>query len=574
MNDKAGILIRVSTARQGERGASVKTQRQDCLAYVERQGWQVVMIEEDHASGVSFDRPGFRKLADAAKEGVIDKLVVYSLDRFGRGDMLSALTELRDFEDTGCEIHSIKDDGLVESSLIRNIKLAIAEDFSRQLSDKVTRNMTYRAEQGKWMSCAPFGYRIIPAPDGIGRTLEPDPDTAWAIPELFRLADEGQPETTLVGFARKHTLRSSRTPPGRTLCRSSIRRMLENPVYVGKVLWNRRGHGRFRPKGTRSGDEIVVAEGLHPALVDEETFNRVQARLKQRKTYKTYTKRNFFLIDGLVYCGKCGSKMRGSSHAIKGRLYRYYYCASRHDLYSCDQPRVSADTVDEQVRAIIDERFKVSNVTTDAAVKLLVGQRDALQKGFGDIRARLERRRDELRRKQERTLDELMKEGLSGDRRGALERLLQAYEQELEAIGHELGSLRPQGEQLNDIEQAIEWFQDLSLAETMLRDDDNADGLAATHRVTKTSAECWGVNEISAWQRLARQFIHRAEIEGRLGDGRVRIEWSATAQSILQEEEEVLKLTRTVRRTAGERSAARSAPAPPLAPRETCRRRC
>ncbi len=45
MNDKAGILIRVSTTRQGERGASVKTQRQDCLAYAERQGWQVVMIE-------------------------------------------------------------------------------------------------------------------------------------------------------------------------------------------------------------------------------------------------------------------------------------------------------------------------------------------------------------------------------------------------------------------------------------------------------------------------------------------------------------------------------------------------
>jgi len=329
--------------------------------------------------------------------------------------------------------------------------------------------------------------------------------------------------------------------------------MLENPVYVGKVFWNRRGHGRFRPKGKRSGNDVVAAEGLHTALVDEETFNRVQTRLKQRRTYKTYTKRNFFLIDGLVYCGKCGSKMRGSSHAIKGRRYRYYYCASRHDLYSCDQPRVSADRVDEQVWAIIDERFKVSNVTTDAAVKVLVGRRDALRKGFGDIRARLERRGEELRRKQERTLDELMREGLSSGRRGALERLLQTYEQELDAIGHELRSLRPQDEQLRDIEQAIEWFQDLALAETILRDDDNADGLAAARHVTKTSAECWGVNEISAWQRLARQFIHRAEIEGRLGDGRVRIEWSSTAQSILHEEEEVLKLARTVRPTAGAR---------------------
>ena len=557
MNDKAGILIRVSTTRQGERGASVKTQRQDCLAYAERQGWQVVMIEEDHISGVSFDRPGFRKLAAAAKEDVIDKLVVYSLDRFGRGDMLTALSELQGFDDAGCEIHSIRDGGLVEDSLIRDIRLAINKDFSRQLSDKVSRNMTYRAEQGKWMSGAPFGYRIVTAPDGIGRTLEPDPDTAWAVPELFRMADEGQTETALVGFARKHSLRSSRTPPGRTLSRSSIRRMLENPVYVGKVLWNRRGHGRFRPKGKRSGNDIVAAEGLHTALVNEETFNRVQARLGQRRTYKTYTKRNVFLVDGLVFCGKCGAKMRGSGHTIKGRKYRYYYCANAHDRYACDQARISADRVDEQVRAVIDERFNVANVTTDAALKVLVERRDSLRKGFGDVRVRLERRREELGRKQERTLNELMNEGLTDIRRGALERLLQAYEQELDAIGHELRSLRPQGEQLRDIEQAIEWFQDLALVETTLSDDDNTDGLAAARHVTKTSAECWGVNEISAWQQLARQFIHRAEIEGRLAEGRIRIEWSATAQSILHEEEKVLQLTRTVLPTAGTRWAAR-----------------
>ena len=104
MDEKAGILVRVSTTRQGERGASVETQRADCSDYTERQGWKVEMVEEDHASGVTFDRTGFRRLADAAKTGTISKLVVYSLDRFGRGDMLSALTELRGFEDAGCEI--------------------------------------------------------------------------------------------------------------------------------------------------------------------------------------------------------------------------------------------------------------------------------------------------------------------------------------------------------------------------------------------------------------------------------------------------------------------------------------
>ena len=95
MGDKAGILIRVSTTRQGERGASVETQRQDCMSYCERMGWLVSMIEEDHQTGTNFDRAGYQKLAKAAQESTIDKLVVWSLDRFGRGEMLSALTELR-----------------------------------------------------------------------------------------------------------------------------------------------------------------------------------------------------------------------------------------------------------------------------------------------------------------------------------------------------------------------------------------------------------------------------------------------------------------------------------------------
>src|SRR5439155_25837863 len=109
MDENVGILVRVSTARQGERGASVETQREDCTAYCERQGWQVVMVEEDHQSGTGFDRAGYRRLLSAAREGRIQGVVVRDLSRFGRGDFGATAREFEEFRGVGCFIASAQD---------------------------------------------------------------------------------------------------------------------------------------------------------------------------------------------------------------------------------------------------------------------------------------------------------------------------------------------------------------------------------------------------------------------------------------------------------------------------------
>ena len=558
-----GILIRVSTKKQGEYGASLETQRADCAAYCEHQGWRVALVEEDHQTGTDFDRTGYQRLLAAAKEGRIQGVVVRDLSRFGRGDLGATIAEFEEFRTAGCLVASANENIVLQPTdfLAGRLDVGLHVLFnsyrSWEIAKNVHPNMARRVSEGKWVSGAPFGLRVIPAPDGRGRTLEPQADMAWAVPELFKMADEGQPETALVAFARKHGLRSSRTPPGRTLSRTSIRRILENPVYIGKVVWNRRGNGRFRPKGKRPDNEIIVAEGLHPALVDEETFNRVQARLKERRTYKTYTKRNVFLLDGLVYCAKCDAKMRGSSHTTKGRQYRYYYCTNRHDLYSCDQPRVSADRVDEQVRALIEETFSVPNVTLEAAYETLDKRRNSLREGFAQLRIRLERRRDELKGKLDKLLSESMNEGHSPARIASIERLLQGCEEELEAVQHELRSLRPEDEQLRDIDEAVGWLEGFGRAERVFKNEGREQGAAKMRYLIEKTAKRREAHDPAAWQRVARQFIHRLEIEGRLGDGRVRIEWSSTAQSILHEEEEVLKLTRTVPPSPGASSAVR-----------------
>src|SRR5439155_2681843 len=150
MDENVGILVRVSTARQGERGASVETQREDCTAYCERQGWQVVMVEEDHQSGTGFDRAGYRRLLSAAREGRIQGVVVRDLSRFGRGDFGSTAREFEEFRVAGCFIGSALDGVILQPTehlakrLDVGINVLVNGYYSAMLSENVPPNMERR----------------------------------------------------------------------------------------------------------------------------------------------------------------------------------------------------------------------------------------------------------------------------------------------------------------------------------------------------------------------------------------------------------------------------------------------
>ena len=409
MNDRAGILIRVSTARQGERGASVETQRQDCMSYCERMGWLVAMIEEDHQTGTNFDRAGYQKLAKAAQESTIDKLVVWSLDRFGRGEMLSALTELRGFEDAGCEIHSVSDGGLVKNDLIRNVRLAIAEDFSRQLSSKVTRGLMHRAETGHWVALPPFGYDLIDCPDcGKGKKLTPNEQGA-IVTEIARRFDAGQAPTDIREWLRNE--------PGLAVDVGWLKRRLTNPAYAGDVHFNRRGNGKFRAKGKRAQEDVVVTRDAHPALIARDVFERIQGRFQAPQTISRPTAKPY---DGLLVCGQCGSRM----YRVPGgkKPYHFYFaCSNRHRFNTCDQGRVPYRLVEEALDAQMGECFPAESIKGERKtlfqryLALIEPDIERLINGAAEVRSRLQTGIEKLGRQQDSVYEDRLEGRISPD---------------------------------------------------------------------------------------------------------------------------------------------------------------
>src|SRR6185503_9813394 len=142
---RAAVYHRVSTLDQDPRLA-----RGELEAWVARQGGQVVMLEEESASGAWGARPGLLRIMEAARRGEVDVVVCWKLDRWARSS-LDALSTIESLADAGCRFVctsqglDIKAGGDAMSRLILTVLSAVAT-FERDLIRERTRLGMARAK--------------------------------------------------------------------------------------------------------------------------------------------------------------------------------------------------------------------------------------------------------------------------------------------------------------------------------------------------------------------------------------------------------------------------------------------
>lgn len=108
---------------------------------------------------------------------------------------------------------------------------------------------------------------------------------------------------------------------------ATIRNILDNPVYMGKIRWNwrrcvkRMVDGQVSVSRPKNADALILADGLHPAIISEETFNLAQEYLSQNRpqpiAYRNTVKNP---LGGLVVCGLCGRHMVRRPYTKRGQL--------------------------------------------------------------------------------------------------------------------------------------------------------------------------------------------------------------------------------------------------------------
>ncbi len=327
---KAIGYTRVSTGEQAEHGSSLDEQQRRIEAWAEREGFQLEVRTDAGLSGRRDDRPSLA----AALEADADAFVVAKLDRLGRGARY--LLELFErFEDAGTRFVALSD-GIDTATLggktIMRFLAVIAETESDNIAERNRMAAAALLRAGRYNGPPPLGYRFV---DGTLVIVEREAEI------VRRIFAEFVAGNTLSQISRDLNSNGIATKKGGKWRQGTTGALVRNPVYAGWV------RGRE--------DEV---EGVHPAIIDSETFERAQQLARAMSTRKAGgrgrpSSGSHLFRGGSLRCGLCGESM--TPRTPYNRRHAQYYVCSGVQALGCSMPQVRRDQIDRAVYAYFEQ---------------------------------------------------------------------------------------------------------------------------------------------------------------------------------------------------------------------------
>ena len=369
---RAAIYARYSSDLQS--AASITDQVRLCRRLCDEHGWEVVDVFADEAkSGATHLRPDFQRMQQRAMRGGFDVLVAEALDRLSRDqEHIAGLHKRLSF--LGVGIHT-KAEGAI-SEIHIGLGGTMSALFLRQLAEKTRRGLEGRVKAGKSAGGLSYGYRLDrhPLPDGSWSTGDRviDPTEAAVVRRIFMEYDRGRSARAIaIGLNRDGIPAPRSGGKGKGVWSFSTisgnwkrgTGILNNELYVGKLVWNRQRFVKDPDSGKRQArpnprSEWVTEDTPELRIIDEGLWARVKARqgairddiLTERLEHPTAPKterarRARYLLSGLLYCGCCGSSYIMISDS------RYGCAAARNSGTCTNRKTIGRGDVEERVLA-------------------------------------------------------------------------------------------------------------------------------------------------------------------------------------------------------------------------------
>ena len=332
---------------------SLDAQREAGEAFIRsqrREGWIALpeLYDDGGFTGANMDRPALTRLLQAIEADELDCVVVYKVDRLSRS-LLDFTRMLSVFEKHEVSFVAVTQQFNTSTSLGRltlNILLSFAQ-FERELIGERTRDkMSAARRKGKWVGGWPvLGYDVDP---GGGR-LVVNEEEAERVRSIFAWFEEHRSALrTLAEIDRRGwrlkswTLQTGQFRSGGPFALNSLRRLLTNILYTGAIL--------------HKGQPYA---GEHAAILTPGTWERVQNLVTHPPALAQGRSRNqhLALLNGLLYCESCATRMVYSYAGKRDRQYPYYVCrnAQRQGWAVCPGKSLPARAVEESVLGRIRE---------------------------------------------------------------------------------------------------------------------------------------------------------------------------------------------------------------------------
>lgn len=345
-----------------------------------------------------------QKLLRDVEKKLWSGVLVMEVERLARGDTIDQGTVAEAFKYSHTKIITptkVYDPDNEYDEEYFEFGLYMSRREYKTINRRLQRGREASVKEGKFVgNIPPFGYKKKKLENCKGFTLEFESTEAQIVKQIFNMfAYEG---FTINGVARKLNELGIQPRIAKKWSCSSIKDILRNPVYIGKIRWNNRKTVISTKSGKKEkhrprNQEPIIVNGLHQAIIDEETWNIVQNKRSQNPPPVVHNNVVQNPLVGLVYCGKCGKLMQRRPYN-KMNLPATLICTNPNCDNISSKEYIVEDKVIEAMRIWLD------NYTIDCQ-KLVSKSNSTILVNNKDLLNQLEKSLEKEKSKQSRIYD-------------------------------------------------------------------------------------------------------------------------------------------------------------------------
>ncbi|SDP72997.1 recombinase family protein [Clostridium gasigenes] len=396
---KMAIYTRVSTIEQAEEGYSIDEQQRLLNEYCKKMGYEVYKCYSDRGiSGKNIkSRPALKELLKDAEDKKFTNVISWKINRVSRklSDVLK-IVDILEQNNITFKSYSEPFETDTPAGKMQFQMMALIGEFERStISQNIKMGMCAKAKSGNWCGGRVLGYdlMVVEGLEGAKRRktkLTINEKESETVRFIFNEYYKGKGYKAITNQINKLEYK---TKLGNNFSVGSIRDILTNPVYIGKVRYNVRQNWSEKRRRNINPNPIIV-DGLHKGIIDIDIWDKVQDLLESKKGKPSRIYDGEYPLTGILRCPKCGAGMvisRTTNTLVDGTKKRivYYACGNwkNKGIAVCNSNTIRVDKANEYVFNKLSELLSnekmvksiVSNVNKERVNKVNPSKKELQQ---------------------------------------------------------------------------------------------------------------------------------------------------------------------------------------------------
>lgn len=445
----AGLYPRVSTEDQSRFGHSLDEQEDRLKKLCEFKDYEIYKIyREEGVSAKDTNRPKFKEMIQDMKDGKINKIIVYKLDRLTRSiqDLENICKMLEEYN---CDLESVAEEintGNANGKFFIRMLTILAQLEIERTSERTKFGLIGAAKKGHISGQPALGY----TKKDKSKKLVIDELEADVVKRIFSMYLEGSSVCSICEIFNEEIVLN------RHWATTTVDKILSNKIYIGSIE-----HGKRNKKNTQIFEDVV------PAIIDKTTFECVQKR--KEKNLKNYKRKRTYIFMQKILCPKC-HKIMGGESSTSGT-------GDKHIYYKCNycKKRISEKKIEKELMKFLNDMLDFFLIIDNSF-------KPSMCRDIEEEMIKYEKMEDELYDK----ITRIKKEFMDG------EIAAKSFEKELHYLERKIKNIEIKIAELKDLKQNNEHKQDVELFFNM-------------REIEKLKLKSEYVKEHNLWNKLSQE---------------------------------------------------------------------